>query len=204
MSSNDKAAHPDVPVHELITARWSPYCYSERPVAEEDLRAILEAARWAPSSYNEQPWRYILARRSDAAAFEKILSCLVEGNQAWAKYVPVVMIGVAITTFSRNGKPNRAAEHDLGLAAGNLCMEATARGLFVHQMIGIVPERVRELYGVPPEAQPLTGIAIGYLSDGSGFPDTLRERDRAPRTRRPVSSFVFEGGWEKPASLPKE
>jgi nitroreductase len=100
-----------------LAKRWSPYAYSDREVRDEDLRAILEAARWAPSSYNEQPWRYILARRSDEAAFAKAVSCLLEGNQVWARRVPVLMIAVTVTTFARNGKPNKAAQHDLGLAA---------------------------------------------------------------------------------------
>jgi nitroreductase len=203
MSDQDKLAKTDVPVHPLIAARWSPYCYSDKPVSEEDLRAVLEAARWAPSSYNEQPWRYMLARRSDGAAFDQMLSCLVEGNQAWAKAAPVLMIGVVVKTFSRNGKPNRAAEHDLGLAAGNICAEATARGLYVHQMIGIVPERVRELYGVPTEAEPLTALAIGYLGDGSDTAEAMRERDRAPRTRHRVDAFVFAGAWGNAAGIAK-
>ena len=201
MSDTDKQAHPNVPIHELIASRWSPYCFSTKPVAAADLHAIVEAARWAPSSYNEQPWRYILAQSSDRVAYEKLLSCLVDGNQAWAKYAPVLTIGVVVTMFARNGKPNRAAQHDVGLAAGNICAEATARGLYVHQMIGIVPERVRELYGVPAEAEPLTAIAIGYRGDGAEMPEAMRELDGKPRTRRPVEEFVFAGTWQQPAKL---
>lgn len=196
-----KEAQPDYPIEALLARRWSPYSFAERDVPLEDLQAILEAARWAPSSYNEQPWRYLLARRSDSAAFEKLLSCLVDGNQAWAKSAPVLLIGLAIVTFARNGKPNAAAVHDLGLAAGNICVEATARGLFVHQMIGIVPERVRALYNVPDDAEPLTAAAIGYLGDGSSLPDAIQERDRGPRTRRPLASFVFQDAWDQPAPL---
>ncbi len=196
-----KEAQPDYPIEALLARRWSPYSFAERDVPLEDLQAILEAARWAPSSYNEQPWRYLLARRSDPAAFEKLLSCLVDGNQVWAKSAPVLLIGLAIVTFARNGKPNAAAVHDLGLAAGNICVEATARGLFVHQMIGIVPERVRALYNVPDDAEPLTAAAIGYLGDGSSLPDAIQERDRGPRTRRPLASFVFQDAWDQPAPL---
>jgi nitroreductase len=199
MEGLEKIATTEHPILELLAQRWSPYAFADRDVSAEDLRSLFEAARWAPSSYNEQPWRYILAKSSDADAHAKLVSCLVEGNQAWAKNAPVLMIGIAVTTFSRNGKPNKAAQHDLGLAAGNMCLEATARGLYVHQMIGIVPERVRELYGVPPEAEPLTGLAIGYLGDGSDMPEAMRERDRAPRTRKAIEEFVFEGAWGQPA-----
>ena len=40
-----KTAKPDHPVHELITARWSPYGYASAPVSDDDLRSIFEAAR---------------------------------------------------------------------------------------------------------------------------------------------------------------
>jgi nitroreductase len=184
-----------------LEKRWSPYAYSDRLVSAADLAAILEAARWAPSSYNEQPWRYILATRSEPEAFAKALSCLLEANQVWAKHAAVLMLAVTVTTFSRNGKPNKACQHDLGLAAGNICVEATARGLHVHQMIGIVPEKVRELYAVPDNAEPLTAIAIGYLGENPGLPDALHERDRAVRTRKPISEIVFGRAWGEAAKL---
>ena len=199
--THPKHANSAHPIQELISRRWSPYSFADQDVANEDLLAIFEAARWAPSSYNEQPWRYILARRADTRAFDKLLSCLVEGNQVWARYAPVLAVGIAMLKFARNGKPNKAASHDLGLAAGNMCVEATARGLYVHQMIGIVPERVRELYSVPQEAEPLTGLAIGHLGDGSNLPEPLQERDRSARERHPVTSFVFQGTWGNAGEL---
>ncbi len=198
---NAKSVHPDRPVHEFITARWSPYAWANRSVAASDLAALFEAARWAPSSYNEQPWRWIVARREDPAAHARLLSTLVAGNQAWAKHAPVLAIGLTATTFARNGKPNKAAHHDLGLAAGNLCLEASARGLAVHQMIGIEPERVRELYAVPENVEPLTGLAIGYAGDAASLPDGLRERDLAPRGRKPLRELAFEGRFGQSASF---
>lgn len=194
-----KTVHPDHPVHEFVSARWSPYAWADRPVAAADLASLFEAARWAPSSYNEQPWRWIVARREDAAEFAKLLSTLVPGNQAWAKQAPVLAIGLTTITFARNGKPNKAAHHDLGLAAGNLCFEASARGLAVHQMIGIEPERVRELYAVPENVEPLTGYAIGYAGDAASLPDGLRERDLAPRQRKSLRELIFEGEFGKSA-----
>src|SRR5512145_99830 len=95
----DKRAKPDHPIHELLAARWSPYAFADRPVAMADLRSLFEAARWAASSYNEQPWSYIVGTRDDRQQFERVLSCLVEGNQAWAKNVPVLALGVVTHKF---------------------------------------------------------------------------------------------------------
>ncbi|QEH34214.1 malonic semialdehyde reductase [Aquisphaera giovannonii] len=199
--SAPKAANPDHPIHDLLAARWSPYSFTDRPVPEGDLKSIFEAARWAASSYNEQPWRYIVATKADAEGFDTLLSCLVEANQAWARNAPVLAIGCFSRILAYNGKPNAAAEHDLGAASAALTMEATARGLFVHQMIGIDPERARQLFSVPEDYQPLTGIAIGYLGDAPGLDPKYGERDRAPRQRKPLSEIVFQGRWGEPSGL---
>jgi nitroreductase len=190
-----KAARLEHPIHPLLAERWSPYAFADRAVSDDELGALFEAARWAPSSYNEQPWRYVVARREAPDRFERLLSCLVEGNREWARFAPVIALGVASLALARGGKPNRAAQHDLGLASGNLCVEATARGLRVHQMIGILPERARELYAIPAGFEALTGLAIGYEAPPDALPERLRARDLAARERRPLAEFVFEGSW---------
>ncbi|MGH7135196.1 MAG: nitroreductase family protein [Pirellulales bacterium] len=190
-----KQAKPDKPIHELIARRWSPYAFSERPVSEDDLRSLFEAARWAASSYNEQPWRYLVATKASPEEFEKLLSCLVDANQPWAKAAPVLALGCTSLNFALNGKPNAAAVHDLGIASSTLTFEATARGLFVHQMIGILPDKARALYHIPADVQPLTGLAIGYAAAANTLPEKYRERDLASRSRKPLAEFVFTGDW---------
>lgn len=190
-----KSANLDHPIHELIAERWSPCVFDSRPVSEGDLRSLFEAARWAPSCFNEQPWNYIVATKDDPAEFERLLSCLNEKNQDWAKAAPVLAIGVISLRFKRNNKENRAAAHDLGLASANLSVEATSRGLYVHQMAGILPDRARELYHIPEDAAAWTGLAIGYKADPTTAPEALKERDTTPRTRKPLNEFVFTGSW---------
>jgi nitroreductase len=197
----DKRAKPDHPIHEHLAARWSPYAFADRPVSEADLRSLFEAARWAASSYNEQPWSYIVATRDDPQQFQRVLSCLVEGNQAWTQNVPVLALGVVTHRFKLNNKENKAAVHDLGLAAGNLVVEATARGLVVHQMIGILPDKARETFQIPEGSEAWTGLAIGYSGDSNALPEKLKERDLAPRQRKPLREFVFGAKWGEPAAL---
>ncbi len=196
-----KKASTDFPIHEPLAARWSPYGFADRPVAQADLCSLFEAARWAASSYNEQPWSFFVATREDPDEFARLLSCLVEGNQGWAKAAPVLVLGVVNLRFARNDKDNRAAVHDLGLAAGNLVVEATTRGLSVHQMIGILPEKAREVYRIPEHSEAWTAMAIGYRADPSTLPDALKERDLTPRQRKPMSQFVFTGTWGESSPL---
>jgi nitroreductase len=194
-----KKAATDHPVHTLIAKRWSPYAFADRSVSRSDLASLFEAARWAPSSYNEQPWSYIVACREEPEEFERLLSCLVEGNQGWARHAPVLALGVVSLRFRRNDKPNKAAHHDLGLASAQLVLEATARGLAVHQMIGIEPERARETYRIPDGSEALTALAIGYLGDPERAPENRRALDQQPRSRRPLGEFVFAGRWGRAA-----
>jgi nitroreductase len=191
----------DYPVHELIASRWSPYSFANRSVSDEDLRSLFEAARWAASSYNEQPWSYMVAKKEEADEFGRLLSCLVEGNQKWAKSASVLALGISRLNSARNNEPNRAAIHDLGLATANLVLEATARGLAAHQMIGILPNKVRELYSVPEGYEPMTAVAIGYAGDPINLPEGMRARDEARRPRKPSKEFVFGGKWGETSSL---
>jgi nitroreductase len=198
---NTKHAVTDYPIQPVLAERWSPYGFEDRPVSEAELRSLFEAARWAASSYNEQPWSYLVATKENLHEFGRLLSCLVEANQAWAKAAPVLVLGVVSLRFAKNNKDNRAAVHDLGLAAGNLLVEATARGLSVHQMIGILPDKAREIYQIPDHYEAWTAMAIGYKADPAKLPDALKERDLARRQRKPLSEFVFTGQWGNPSPL---
>jgi len=191
-------------IEPLLARRWSPRAFSDRPVEHEKLRQLFEAARWAASCFNDQPWNYIVATREDPAAFEKMLACLVPANQAWAKAVPVLAISVARTKFRHDGSPNRHAQHDVGAASASLALQAASLGLAVHQMGGFDATRARETYHIPADHEPVAAIAIGYPGDPAALPEKLRERESAPRTRRPISEFVFAGDWGSTAPFAKE
>jgi nitroreductase len=198
-----KQATPDHPIQEAIARRWSPYAFADRGVSDDDLRSLFEAARWAASSYNEQPWRYIVAAKANAEEHQRLLACLVEGNRAWAEAAPVLALGCTVLNFALNGQPNAAAIHDLGLASATLTLEATVRGLFVHQMIGILPGKARETYGIPDGVQPVTGLAIGYAAEPDSAPEKFRQRDLAPRPRKKLGEFVFGSRWAVASQLAK-
>ena len=99
--------------------------------------------------------------------------------------------------FDHNGEPNRHALHDVGQAAANLSLQAHALGLAVHQMAGILPEKARELFEIPEGYEPVAGLAIGYPGDPEDLSEQLRQREMAPRERKPLDSFVFTGKWGK-------
>lgn len=194
LTLHPKIAHPHYDIDTNFRARWSPYSFSPKAVPLSDLRACFEAARWAPSSYNEQPWRYLVATSSRADEFARILRCLLDANQSWAKRAPVLALGLFKKSFSNRDRDNKAAPHDLGAASAFLTMEATRRGLYVHQMIGIDPDAVRREYHLCEDIVPFTGLAIGYPGlpdDSPQLSEEYSRRDQQPRERRTQEYFVF-------------
>jgi nitroreductase len=196
-----KPAPSDFPVHQLIMDRWSPRAFSERPVPPDVLRSLFEAARWAPSSNNEQPWAYIVATRDDHENFAKVLSVLVEFNASWAKSAPMLALAVAELNFAKNNAPNRNAQYDTGAATALLSVEATARALAVHQMAGFDPAKAREVFAIPAGWEAIAALALGYPGDPNSLPQPLKDRELAPRTRKPLSEFVMAGHWGHTASF---
>ena len=194
----EKLAKPDYPILDLLRRRWSPRAFSDRMVEPEKLQSLFEAARWAPSCFNEQPWSFVLATKEQPEEQARLLHCLVEKNQEWARTAPVLMVSVAKLNFDHTGKPNRHAFHDVGLAVGSLLVQATALDLFVHQMAGFSPEKVTELYNIPPGFEPVAAIAIGYGAEAKDLPEAVRESEQGPRSRKLDQTFVFSGQWGRP------
>lgn len=184
----------DHPIHELLSARWSPYSFDPaKSVDTGTLTSLFEAARWSMSSYNAQPWRYIVANKAtDEALWQQVLSVIVETNQVWAKHVPVLALGLAEPNFEYNGEPNKASQHDLGAASAFLTLEATARGLAVHQMIGIDPEKARQVFQLSDSIEPLTGLAIGYAGSNPELDEDYAKRDAKERERKPLSEILLK------------
>jgi nitroreductase len=190
-----KLATNDFPVHQLIRERWSPRSFAEKAVPKDVLRSLFEAARWAPSSNNQQPWAYLVATKDDKESFDKMLGVLVEFNASWAKNAAVLAIAVAELFFPKNKVPNRNAQYDTGAASALLSVEATAQGLAVHQMAGFDPEKARQAFAIPAGWDAIATLAIGYPGDPNSLPPKLKDRELAPRTRKPISEFVMTGQW---------
>jgi len=190
-----KLAVADYPVDDLIARRWSPRSFVPEAVPAEMVRSFLEAARWAPSCFNEQPWRFLVAPRNEGDGFHQMLGCLTERNQSWAKDAGVLVLSVAATTFAANGKPNRHAFHDVGIATAQMILQATSLGLSGHAMAGFDREVTRRVYAIPLDFEPVAVIALGRRGEPDRLPSDFREKEIALRVRRPQPEFVFATDW---------
>jgi nitroreductase len=110
-------------------------------------------------------------------------------------------LALSIATVDRGGKPNRHAWHDVGLASENLVIQAVSMGLSAHMMGGFDADKARELYQIPPGNDPVAMMAIGYPGDPNSLPEGVRQKDLAPRQRKPLREFLFAGTWGQSAEL---
>lgn len=193
----DKDAVTSVPLHPLLASRWSPRALDPSfEMGEAEFTALFEAARWAPSWGNTQPSRFLAARRGEPM-FDRVRATLSRGNAGWAGSAAALVIGVA-QTVADDGEPLPYSAYGLGLAAENLVLQAVANGLVAHQMAGFDPAAARAEFGVPEGFEPLVAIAVGAPGDLGELPDRLQDKERAPRSRKPLAELVFTEEWGKP------
>lgn len=188
-----KKADTSVPIHPILTDRWSPRSFDPTAlISTEDMTALLEAARWAPSSYNFQPWRFIISRRGDET-FLKICEAISGFNQVWAPNASALVVVVVEQKTEGHIYPPIAL-FDTGLAVSQLTVEAHHRGFIVHQMIGFDKEKMNKTFEISGERDCIVVLAIGRQGPAENLPEgQAREREVLPRERKQLSELIIEG-----------
>jgi nitroreductase len=199
----DRTAQTRVPINELLAGRWSPRAFDvNRTVSREQLAALLEAARWAPSCNGDEPWRYLIFdRKRDPEGWQKAFDCLSENNRKWVKNVPLLLLSCGGSIFEHSGKPNRYGPHDTGAASVCLALQGAAMGLAVHQMGGYDAQKARAAFNIPEEYTPMAMIAVGYQASPDVLDEETKAKELKPRSRKPLDTHFFEGGWGKGVKL---
>lgn len=153
--------------------------FTDEPVREADLRAILEVARWTGSSTNRQPWTFIVLR--DPAVRKRLAELA-----PYAKHVAGAATGIAIAMGGDNAEWDA---YDEGRVAERILVAAGALGLGAG--IGWVLEAQRPdvaaLLGLTAPAFVRTIVSLGHPTDAA------RQPRSAPGTaRRPLAELVRE------------
>jgi nitroreductase len=153
--------------------------FTNEPVTETDLSAILEVARWSGSSMNRQPWTFIVIRDP---ADRDLLAELAPA----AKHVARAAMAIAIAMSGNN--PEWDA-YDEGRAAERILVAAGALDLGAG--IGWAPEtsrpKVAAFLGLTAPAFVRTIISLGHPTEAAQQPRS------APGTaRRPIAELVRE------------
>ncbi len=191
-----KPAETSVAIDPLLAGRWSPRTFDASPLAGDEVTALLEAARWAASCANAQPWRFIVGLVGDAT-HAAILDTLMGFNRPWADAAPMLVVGVAMVR-TPEGKDWAHGTFDLGASMTAMTLQAVSLGLVSHQVAGFDVAKAVEAFSIPEGFRPMSVATIGRLGDVDALPDDAKEREAAPRVRKPLSEIAFTGGWGIP------
>jgi len=153
--------------------------FTDEPVSDDDVQAILEVARWSGSSINRQPWTFIVVRRREDL---RRLAELAPN----ARHVGGAAVAIAI---AMGGENTEWDAYDEGRAAERILVAANALGLGA--AIGWAVESgrppVSQLLRLTPPAFVRTIISLGHPTEAAGQPKS------APGTaRRPLGDLVRE------------
>jgi nitroreductase len=134
-----------------IKTKWAVRQFSDQPVPDETVRAILEAGRQAQSSKNTQPWEFVVVRdRSKLEALSRTGD--YAGHLAGADF--------AIALVSPDDSFWRG--FDLGQTAAYLQLAAWEYG--VGSCIAAIyhPDQARAVLGIPDDRSFWAALSFGY------------------------------------------
>jgi nitroreductase len=144
--------HPGaMSVLEAIRRKRAVRAYTSEPVPDEVVMAILNAGRRAQSSKNTQPWVFILVTEREQLA-------RLASAGSYAAHMP----GSAFTVVLAGAL---GSEFDLGQAAANMQLAATAFGVGSCVTSLHNQELAREVLGVPADLNCRWSITFGYPAE---------------------------------------
>jgi nitroreductase len=148
-------------VMDAIRTRRSIRSYTDQPVEEEKLEAVLEAGRLAPSARNMQEWRYVVVRDPELRA--KLIDAA--NGQAFVGEAPVVLVACA----KSDGRPmscgERAYPIDVAISLDHMSLKAVEEGLGTCWVGAFNPDAVRKLLGIPEDVRVVELMPLGYPTE---------------------------------------
>lgn len=152
---------------DLIKARRSCRAFKAEPVAESDVKTILDCALAAPSGMGRQTWQFTAI--TDRAKIQKLAKAVATAlglDSGYTMYNPAVLI------ITSNDKDSRFREVDNACAMDNIYLASEALGLgcvWINQVNDCFDNAgvraVLKEFGVPDNHGVYGSAAIGYKAD---------------------------------------
>lgn len=162
--------------------------FTDEPVTDEQIRAIVDLVKWGPTAMNIQPLRIVMVRSAEAR--ERLVTHLAEGNRAKTLTAPAVAILAADTnfhdqmhkTFPHNpgarenfvgddAQREQTAHLNSALQIGYFIVGVRAAGLAAGPMAGFDPAGVAEEFFPGGQHRPMVMVNFGHPG-----PDAFRPR----------------------------
>jgi nitroreductase len=192
---------------DVVAAQRACRQYTDEPVGDATIEALVAAACRAPSAENRQPWRFVVVRDPGTRATlgelmrqlwdqggrrytegrvpAGLLHDVDRGFHGGLESAPVMLvIGGDATVTNRSTLPSSVFP-----AVQNLLLAATSRGLgtCLTTIATARADEVRALVGFPPDVDPLAIVPVGHPARALG-----------PSRREPASSKLFRERYDTP------
>jgi nitroreductase len=170
---------------QIIAGRQSDRKYRDVTVEREKIDRILEAGRISPSACNAQPWKFIVVDNAELKTkIAKAAAAKLIGMNVFIRQAPMLIVVVREKPnfSSKVGATIKNKDYsriDIGIAAGNICLQAEAEGLG-SCMIGWFDEPLlKKLLSIPRSKRVELIITIGYSHS-----------EQREKKRKPISEVV--------------
>jgi nitroreductase len=168
-------------VIDAIVTRKSVRKYSDQPIEDEKLTAVLAAGRLAPSASNRQEWRFLVVR--DPVTRAKLVDAA--NRQPFVGEAPAVIVACAETDghIMRGGLP--CFPIDVAIALDHITLAAVEVGLGTCWIGAFDEGEVKAILGIPEEVRVVALMPIGYPVDPTAI----------DKKRRPFTTIVKYEHW---------
>ena len=173
-------------VRDAIRTKRAVRQFADRPLAEADLTAILDAGRRAHSAKNRQRWAFIVVRDR-----ERLTQLSTLGP--WCGHLAGAAAAVALVTPDPHAPDaSLSITWDLGGAAAQMMLAAWELGVGSCPATVYEADRAREILGYPADMHCEFMLSFGYPAD----PADLTRPNRVGG-RRPVEDLVHQERWSE-------
>ena len=145
---------------QLMKDRYSVRTFSDRPVEEEKIEAILEAGRLAPTACNFQPQKVlVLQSRDSLERWQKCTTC------HFNEQLVLIVCYDKEKSWKRKYDGEDSGFVDGSIVTTQMMLEAQELGIGSTWIMYFVPETVCEEFSLPANLVPVSALAMGYASE---------------------------------------
>jgi nitroreductase len=174
---------------DLVKKRQSVRRYTTKEIEQDKLNRCLEAARLAPSASNSQPWTFVVVNNPELKdkiarlTYDEVISFNRFVTQAPVLVVIVIEKPRVITRIGSYIKKIEYPKIDIGIAAQNMCLQATAEGLGTCMLGWFQETPIKRLLNIPATKKIGLIVSVGYA------PESYKLRDKSRKDFRDVVRF---------------
>jgi nitroreductase len=167
---------------ELIQHRYSVRAYKPDMVEDDKLLKVLDAARLAPTAANRQPFQLIVIHTQGREAELRRMY-----HREWFIQAPIIICAVGLNPqgWVRGADGRNYTDIDVTIAFDHLILEAANQGLGSCWIAAFNPDAVRQVLGLPEEAEPIALTPLGYPAD----------QPPSQKSRKPLKELVRYERW---------